>query len=282
MKMKLFTAIFLLAGIMSTTAFSQRGLVKGKIINSDSVPLPFVTIKNITKGIHVFTDSLGRYEFTCDRFDFLVFTLTGYKDYNLVGDSLYDKRIFVMRELNSRNGRSINASSTAVIGYNEANPSNVYKISNYRQSSIIVSYDTHHTSFVVDNFRFFLYQFDQYLDLRVRVTLSTKPNFKSEKSYSVTMPSRHYDDWYNFDLSQSNLVFDESQVYIKIDFLDNGLELCRGDSAVNVMFTRDPDPTVKTKKTNFRFYEDGYCHFPEPALVSKDNLYSSITIRYEQ
>jgi hypothetical protein len=281
MKTKLFTAIFIMACLLSNAAFGQKYFFKGIVINSDSVPLPYVTIKNLTKMVHTFTDSTGHYEFTADRLDFILLSLTGYKDWNLTGDSMIGKKYLVMKELNPKPGKTINPSSSAVIGYNDVNPGNVYKVSNYRQSSIIVTYDTHHSSFVVENFRFFIYQFDKYLDLKVRVTISTRSNFKSDYSYSVTMPSKHYDDWYNFDLSQNNLVFDGSLVYVKIDFLDNGLELCRGDSMVSVMFTHDPEPTVKTKKTNFRYYEDGYCHFPEPALVSQDNLYSSITIRYE-
>jgi hypothetical protein len=283
MKKTLFLTFVLLMEIFSGSLFAQKNLCHGVVIDPDSVPLPFVTVKNLTKGIHFFSDSLGNYEFTCDRLDYIIFSLTGYKDFSITGDSFVNnkKKFIMMHELKTKNSEaSIQAQNKETLGYSERDEDLAYKLSNYRQSSIIVAFNTHRKSFMVEDFGFYLFGFDKYLDLKLRVTICDNPRFTSDKSYSTTVPAENKDSWYTFDLSQSNLVIKENMVYVKLDFLDNGLELCRYDSMVNVLFITKPNPDIQTKKNTFKYYDAGYCLFADQMPVYKDNLYCRMTIKH--
>jgi hypothetical protein len=260
---------------------SQKISCHGRITNSYQRALGYLVIVNNTQNIHVMSNAEGNYMFNCYPADTIRFKLLGYEDYCIVGADLKGEKVIVMKEARlPPEEAQVPKDRIVDIGYHEIKRRTSYKGTEFRQSTIIQFFEVPYDGFYLKKYRFFILDYNDSIELKIRVTIGESKSFENENSEAVIKKIRAKNAWIEYDFSDFHHVFNDRKVYIKIEFLDNGDNLCRDNSYIGLMYSFEKQERVITYKNNFK-YKDGYlCVFVDNLPSWVDDPISNITIAY--
>lgn len=264
-------------------SFAQQTSCNGKVMDEANVPLSAVLVENSTQRIYTYSNNNGLYSLRCNPKDTLRFKLLGYEVITKTGEEVnQSKVVFLPIHRYQIPEVSIQKKRSLAVGYFETRRERKYPMPVFRQSSIIQFFKIPKDSFLVKKFRFYIKDYPDSIDLKIRVTIGEHKIFDNEESYSVLLTDIKKNAMLEFDFNDFKHVFLNGRVYVKIEFLDNGFNICKDKSSeIKVRYAERKKLVEVTSYTNFEKFCDGdsFYFMDSPRYMQSDPM-TNLEIEY--